>query len=127
MGQREGQRSMLANNAEMPAEHPPVFRGKARLLTLDGMDGRTVAARRARELARGFEAELGGTLTPTQRIAIERAAALTAIAEDAQARRLAGDLAISLEDVVRTTNASTRAVRQLGSNLPVSHPRRRRG
>jgi hypothetical protein len=115
--QRDGN-EMLANNAEVPAESPPVARGKVRLLTLEAMDGRTVAARRARELARGFEAELGRTLSSTQRLAVERAAALVAIAEDAQARRLAGDPAVSLEDLVRVDNAAQRAVRQLGIKAP---------
>jgi hypothetical protein len=78
------------------------------------LDGRTVGARRARELAQSFEAELGGTVTSAQRAAIERAATLMALAEDAQARRLAGDPSVSLEDLVRIDNAAMRAVRQLG-------------
>jgi hypothetical protein len=105
---------MLENCPEIRADCPPIARGKARLLTLEGLDGRTVAARRAAQLAKGFEAELGGTLSATQRLAVEQASALAAIAEDAQARRLAGDMTISLEDLVRATNAATRAVRQLG-------------
>jgi hypothetical protein len=113
LGQRKGQRRMLANNAEMPAGSPAVGRGKVRFLTLEGLDGRTIAARRAAQLAKGFEAELGGTLSATQRLAVEQASALAAIAEDAQARRLAGDMTISLEDLVRATNAATRAVRAL--------------
>jgi hypothetical protein len=84
------------------------------LRSLESLDGRTVGARRARELARGFQAELGGTVSATQRFAIERAAALVALAEDARARRLAGDLGVSLEDVVRTDNAAARAVKALG-------------
>jgi hypothetical protein len=106
--------AILANDAELQAGNSPVTRGKARFLTLEGLDGRTVAARRATRLAKGFEAELGGVLTATQRVAVERAAALTALAEDAKARRLSGDMAITLEDVVRTDNAAARAVRQLG-------------
>lgn len=105
---------MLANNAEILAGSPPSREGKVRFLTLQGLDGRTVAAKRARELAQCFEAELGGALTATQRVAVERAAPLTAIAEDAKARRLSGDMAITLEDVVRTDNAARRAVKELG-------------
>jgi hypothetical protein len=110
--------NMLANHTEIHAESSPVARGKARLLTLDAMDGRTIAARRARELARGFVAELGGSLTVSRRLAVERAAALTAIAEDCQARRLKGDTNISLEDLVRATNAATRAVKALNIKPP---------
>jgi hypothetical protein len=79
-----------------------------------GRRGSTVAARRAAELAKGFEAELGGSLTASQRLAIERAAALVALAEDAKARRLAGDERISLDDVVRVDGAAARAVKALG-------------
>jgi hypothetical protein len=61
-----------------------------------------------------FTAEMGGALTPGQRLAVDRAAQLVALAEDARARRLGGDMAITLEDVVRTDNAAARAVRQLG-------------
>jgi hypothetical protein len=57
---------------------------------------------------------LGGNITGAQRAAIERAATLTALAEDAQARRLAGDSSVSLEDLVRIDNAAMRAVKQLG-------------
>jgi hypothetical protein len=113
---------MLANNAEIQAGSPPASRGKVRFLTLEGLDGRTVAARRAAQLAKGFEAELGGTLTATQRLAVEQASALAAIAEDAQARRLAGDMAISLEDLVRATNAATRAVKALGIKPAAAAP-----
>jgi hypothetical protein len=34
---------MLSNRAEIQAERAPVIRGKSRLLTLEAMDGRTVA------------------------------------------------------------------------------------
>jgi hypothetical protein len=48
------------------------------------------------------------------RIAIDRAATLTVVAEDARARRLAGDLDITLDDLVRTDRAAAAAVRALG-------------
>jgi len=89
-------------------------RPKPHLRTLGSLDGRTVGARRARELALAFDAELGGNVTGALRAAIERAATLTALAEDAQARRLAGDLSVTLEDLVRIDNAAMRAVKQLG-------------
>jgi hypothetical protein len=98
---------MQAAAEQIPVVSSPVARRKAQLCTLSALDGRTVAARRARELAKGFEAELGGTVTVSRRFAIERAAALVALAEDAKARRLAGDAAITLEDVVRVDNDDT--------------------
>jgi hypothetical protein len=82
---------MLANRTEIHADHRPVAGGKQRFCTIGSLDQRTIAARRATKLAKGFTAELtmsGGVLTATQRLAVEQASALAAIAEDAQARRL---------------------------------------
>jgi hypothetical protein len=59
---------------------------KARLRTLDHLDQRTRAAKRAKALAATYEAALGGRLTDVQREAVRAAAAAVAIAEDAQAR-----------------------------------------
>jgi hypothetical protein len=106
--------AMLANTANIQARSQMETRGKVRLRTVESLDGRTVAARRARKLADGFQNELGGTSTATQRLAIERAAVLVALAEDAKARRLVGDPTVSLDDVVRIDNAAARAVRALG-------------
>jgi hypothetical protein len=88
--------------------------GKLRLVTLDRLDGRTLAARRANELADAFEAELG-TVSGTQRLAVRRAAMLVAIAEDVAARQLAGET-IDLDQVIRASNAARRAVLDLGLN-----------
>ena len=98
--------------AESPANTRPVTHGNVRLLTLDHLDGRTLAARRANELAAAFEAELGA-VSGTQRLAIRRAAMLTAIAEDVAARQLAGE-APDLDQVIRASNAARRAVHDLG-------------
>jgi hypothetical protein len=67
--------------------------GKARLLTLDALDGRTVAARAARDLARSITADLGGddNVSAAQAELVRRAALLGAYLEDAEARWLAGD------------------------------------
>jgi len=89
---------------------------KTRLIGVRHLDGRTRAAARARKLVATFEAELanGGILTAQTRIAAERAATLVVLAEDARARRLAGDTKISLEDVVRMDNVAARAIKALG-------------
>jgi hypothetical protein len=93
------------------------------------LDNRTRAAARARKLAASFEAEIGGSTTTAARIAIERAATLTVVAEDARARRLAGDLSITLDDLVRTDRAAAAAVRALGLDpkpKPMAVPLRER-
>ena len=47
-------------------------------------------------------------------MAVDTAAALVAISEDAQARRLAGDDGVSVDDAIRAASAARRAVRDLG-------------
>jgi nucleotide-binding universal stress UspA family protein len=108
---------MQPTTAEMQIGSGPITRpmaGKLRLVTVADLDGRTRASRRARELATTFAEEIGGSLSSAQRLAVERAAALSALAEDARVRHLAGDTSVSLEDIVRIDNASARAVKALG-------------
>ena len=108
---------MLAYQADMPAKSPQTARGKVRLCTVESIDQRTRGAKRVAELVATFEAELsksGRTVTAAESAAIRNAALLSAISEDAAARRLAGDATVSLEDVVRLSRASAAAVRALG-------------
>jgi hypothetical protein len=66
---------------------------KARLRSLSDLDGRSLAARRARDLVAALTADLGGddNLSAAQRELIRRAALLAAYLEDAEARWLAGE------------------------------------
>src|SRR4051794_39049274 len=107
---------MQPSTAAMEAEREPVPRSKTRLLTLGHLDRRTRAARRAREIAADFAAEIGGTLSVAKRAAVEQAAVLTALAEDAASRRLGGAVDVSLEDTVRLARVAQLAVRRLGLN-----------
>jgi len=109
--------AMRARSAAAP---PTKARGKTRLKTLSALDGRTTAAKRAAALAATFTSELGGKLTPAQTVRVEAAAALSAIAQDCQTRRLAGDVTVTLDDLVRATSAARRAVKDLG--LPKTPP-----
>jgi hypothetical protein len=61
-----------------------------------------------------FEAELGGALTDTQRLAVSRAAVMVAIAEDARIRKLNGATDITFTDLVRLDHVSALAVSALG-------------
>jgi hypothetical protein len=104
-------------------------RSKLRLVGLYHLDRRTSAARRADRLIAAFKADLGGDVTPTILTQIERAAVLTAVAEDARARRLAGDLTITLDDLVRVDRLAAAATRALGigqKRVPVHVPLRER-
>ena len=86
---------------------------QARYRNVTDIDGRTRSGRRARELARQFEAAIGGDLTDNQRLAIGRAATLTAIAEDRRMRVLAGE-PVLLDDLVRVERLAMQATRNLG-------------
>ena len=92
---------MQPSTAAMEVGSEPVPRSKTRVLTLGHLDRGTRAARRARALAADFATELGGALSVAQRAAVEQAATLTALSEDAASRRLGGAVDVSLEDVVR--------------------------
>jgi len=100
---------------EMRGDASRVQPAKLRLIELSQLDGRTRAARRAREIVSQLSAELGGKLSPIQNAAVERAAALLALAEDARTRRLAGDEAVGLNDLVRIDGSADRALRRLRS------------
>jgi hypothetical protein len=81
-----------------------------------GVTLRSALGKRIRRLADTFAVGLGGwaALTDIQVAAVRRAAELAAIAETARARMLAGDQAVSLDDLVRVDAASDRALRRLG-------------
>lgn len=114
---------MQSDAIELAADAMPKRRGRARLQTLEHLDGRTRASKRAKELTVIFEAALGGAPSPSQRLAIQRAAMLSAIAEDAAARQLAGE-PVDLDQVTRAGNAARRAVLDLGikSSGPAAKP-----
>jgi hypothetical protein len=61
---------------------------KTALITISDLDKRTGAAKRVRELVRAIESDLGGSdhLSATQRQLVQRAAVLSAIAEDFEVR-----------------------------------------
>jgi hypothetical protein len=88
---------------------------KTHLRTLDSLDGRTRAAQRARALIQSFEADLGRDPSSADLLAVRQAAMLTAIAEDAAARQLAGD-AEDPSTLIPLVNAARRAVMDLGRN-----------
>ena len=88
------------------------------------LDGRTVVARRRRELFDIYAAALGGPadLSEGQRLDIRKAAELTALAEQARARAMREGItdAGELSAMIRLEGMAARAVRAL--NLPVGGP-----
>ena len=86
----------------------------------------TVAPERlsARALIQSFEADLGRDPSAADLLAVRHAAMLTAIAEDAAARQLAGD-AKDPSTLIPLVNAARRAVLDLGRNAQSEHSRLR--
>jgi hypothetical protein len=106
---------MQPDAAEVAAESVAPALPKQRLHTLESLDGRTRASQRARAIMRSFAADLGGKLSAGELLAVRRAAMLSALAEDATARQLAGET-VDLDQLVRISNLARRAVADL--NLP---------
>ena len=79
---------------------------------LPRLDGRTISARRYRDLVVAFEAEVGGgTLTESERSTVQQAAAITLRAEELQADLVLGkpidnDLLVRLTGTARRILAS---------------------
>jgi hypothetical protein len=104
---------MHADVRQIDALSARTRRHRARHRTVEDLDKRSRAGRRAAQLMRQFEVALGGNLTDGQRLAVSRAAVMTAIAEDARVRRLNGAPDVTLDDLVRLDGAANRAVRAL--------------
>lgn len=103
---------MQPDAADIAAESVTPALQKRRLHTLESLDGRTRASQRARAIMRSFAADLGGKLSAGQLLAVRRAAMLSALAEDATARQLAGEM-VDLDLLVRISNLARRAVLDL--------------
>jgi hypothetical protein len=83
-----------AITARSDADHhdKPAHNGKLRgLMTIDDLDGRTLAARRAKDLIAAIEDDMGGDITVSQRQLIQHAAILGAMVEDLATRWLLGE------------------------------------
>ncbi|KAA1174652.1 hypothetical protein FP026_29650 [Rhizobium tropici] len=106
---------MPSDNANIAALKPTarsrVTNGNA---LLDGVDGRSVAARRYRDLAMSFADELGGAdkLTESETALVKQAAALTVRSEELQAALVRGEKVNEVE-ITRLTNAVTRTLAAL--------------
>jgi hypothetical protein len=90
-------------------------KGKARLLTLDSLDGRTAAAQAARQLIDTLTSDLGDDdqLSEGQRQLVQRAAVCGAIIADYEARWIAGE-PIPLNEYLAAVNVQRRVLATLG-------------
>jgi hypothetical protein len=98
-----------------PARIPKVATSKTRLLTLDSLDRRTGAAKRAYELVAGIANDLGGAehLTEGAKQLVQRVAVLAAFLEDCEARWIAGE-PFEISDYLPAINAQRRILETLG-------------
>jgi hypothetical protein len=89
--------------------------GKARLLTLDSLDGRTAAAQAARQLIDTLTSDLGGDdqISEGQRQLVQRAAVCGAMIADYEARWIAGQ-PIPLNEYLAAVNVQRRVLATLG-------------
>ncbi len=103
---------LLTGNAIDPASKAV---GKMRLLTLGHLDGRTAAARRARELIEAIEADLGGgdRLSEGSRQLVQRAAVLGTFIESCEAQWLSGEQ-VDLAEYLAAINSQRRVLATIG-------------
>lgn len=89
--------------------------GKARLVTLDSLDGRTTAARNVRRTMAAITSDLGGddNLSTAQRQLIQRAAVMDAMLEAFETAWLAGE-PMSHDQYLPVANAQRRTLDSLG-------------
>ncbi|WP_295047476.1 hypothetical protein [uncultured Paracoccus sp.] len=80
---------------------------------LEGVDGRSMMARRFREIATAIEADLGGDLTEAQRAIAARAVTLAIWAEDAEAALARGE-DFDVATYATAANAMRRLLADLG-------------
>ncbi len=88
---------------------------KARLLTLDHLDGRTLAVKRVRAVEMQIASDLGGTdqLSEGQRALARRGAVLSAILDDAETRWATGK-PFDLSEYLAAINTFRRVLATLG-------------
>jgi hypothetical protein len=93
------------------AERPP----KLRLITLEDLDGRTIAARRARELIESIATDLGGhdMMSEATKQLVMRAAILSVFLESTETKWLAGEQ-VELDSYLAAVDRQRRILTTLG-------------
>jgi hypothetical protein len=99
---------------------------RLRLRTVHDLDRRTRSYRHAMAVVRELTQALGGTLTPSQRQAVEHVAMLDTIANDLVARQIAG-MSVNLDEALRAGNAARRARAAVLASKPDPTPTERPG
>jgi len=107
------QATRVADTTRLPRAQ--TRRGRARLITLDALDGRTAAAQNARALIASLTESMGGeaALSVGERELVTRAALLSAIVTDFETRWVAGE-SVPLVEYLQTVNTMRRVLSTLG-------------
>jgi hypothetical protein len=92
-------------------------------LFLRGVDGRSVVARRYRDVAIALADDLGGQdrLSEPSKILVRQAAALTVQVETLQTKIVSGE-DVNLEQLTRLSNVLGRTLQRLGLRKPRARP-----
>jgi hypothetical protein len=92
-------------------------------LLLRGVDGRSVVARRYRDVAIALADDLGGQdkLSEPSKILVRQAAALTVQVEGLQSKIVSGE-DVDIEQLTRLSNALSRMLHRLGLRKPRARP-----
>jgi hypothetical protein len=88
---------------------------------LPGVDGRSSAARRFRDICANYEAEAGGNVTEVERDLIRQAAGLTLRAEQLQGAIVRGE-PISNDELVRISSTAKRLLEQSAARPTSANP-----
>jgi hypothetical protein len=108
-------------NTLQHAARPPAIRAAItnRPLTLRNVDGRTMAARRYRDICLALSDDLGGQdkLSEPSKILVRQAAALSVQTETLQSKIIAG-VDVDLEQLTRLSNVLGRTLQRLGLKKP---------
>lgn len=116
MIQMPGVNAHNATKKKPDTARPKTRAGKLALLTLDDLDKRTQAARRAQAMHDDLVADLGGeeSLSVAKRALVDAVSIQTAIIEDGYARWLRDDPGVSLSELTTISNARRRDLQLLG-------------
>jgi hypothetical protein len=119
----EAAQTLPADVTQLPASRPkdkvcfggshPAKTGKLKLLTLDQIDGRTYASRRARDLIEAILRDIGDDISEGTRQLVQRAGVLGAFIEDSETRWLNGE-GVDFNNVLAAINAQRRILATLG-------------
>jgi hypothetical protein len=111
---RKPRRSTHGRTVIVPLRTPGRIKARqGRFRNLSEIDLRTRSGKRAVQLMALFEDYLGGVESEGARMAVHRAATLTALSEDRRMRALRGDLGVVLDDLVRVDRLAAQSVRAL--------------